>query len=257
MKVAALGWFGVRLGETDTRMGDFIVGTDSATAGADETRLVRCEYRMDVVQDPTNAAISAYRFAYGQEAPADPVAIYDHSACWHGNLTRAIELTNETTAIIDTDINSRRPVVTDTGYGAIRIGMTEEQVRAVLSPITSDETYYRRCKVLTSGTDPDQAWGLSVWINTDKGVVTGIETPPGTMTDRGVGDGSTMPQIRAAYESDHRIDVEGQPNIQGGQNIYLRRRSSTSEDVFIAFRVDRDGSIGPPNVGRNTSRESC
>lgn len=103
----AVRYFGFRFAESDARMGDIIVGADSATAAnADATKLIRCKYRLDVVQDPISSALSSVRIVTGEE---DPFAILKPSACFHNNLPRAIDLTNEATGIIDDDITARAP----------------------------------------------------------------------------------------------------------------------------------------------------
>ena len=99
---------------------------------------------------------------------------------------------------------------------------------------------------------------LKVWISDNSGGVTGIETPSGAVTDRGVGDSSTLAEIRMAYSgSQYTIDegnVGGQGmlaiNVFEGPNGYANRR-------LLSFQIEDSGRSAPPSIGRPKSAEGC
>ncbi|BAW07052.1 hypothetical protein NSERKGN1266_43100 [Nocardia seriolae] len=95
-----------------------------------------------------------------------------------------------------------------------------------------------------------------MWIDTAKGVVTGIETPPGTTTDRGVGDGSTPARIIAAYNADHTIE-QGAIGGQGSPAIIVSSKTATDRTHFLCFPIKEDGNAGPPSIGRPYASEGC
>ncbi|MFC9872663.1 hypothetical protein [Nocardia salmonicida] len=145
-------------------------------------------------------------------------------------------------------------VATDHGYGRLELGMTAQDVTGILTPVARDVTTYRRCRVISN--QADTVWDLAVWLNTDKGVVTGIETPQGTTTDRGVGDGSTPAQVLTAYSADHTIE-QGNIGGQGSPAVIVRAKNSPAPGRFICFPIKRDGSVGPPSIGRPYASEGC
>ncbi|BEK95710.1 hypothetical protein [Nocardia seriolae] len=152
-------------------------------------------------------------------------------------------------------INATRPnAATENGYRRITLGMSVKDVLAILSPIVRDTTYYSHCRVLSD--QPDRVYDFSVWIDTAKGVVTGIETPPGTTTDRGVGDGSTPARIIAAYNADHTIE-QGAIGGQGSPAIIVRSKTATDRTHFLCFPIKEDGNAGPPSIGRPYASEGC
>src|SRR5581483_10960679 len=99
---------------------------------------------------------------------------------------------------------------------------------------------------------------LKVWIADSSGQVTGIETPPGTLTDRGVGDGSTPAQIRAAYSGSQYTIDEGNVGGQGmlAINVFEGPKDYTSHRL-LNFQIGDNGRSGPPSIGRPKAWEGC
>ena len=89
-----------------------------------------------------------------------------------------------------------------------------------------------------------------IYIADESGRVIGIATPDGTLTDRGVGDGSTADQIRAAYSRDHTIEVG---RFDG---LVVKPNGSTNPLEFLSF-APKDGKLGPPLVGRYYWDDDC
>ena len=89
-----------------------------------------------------------------------------------------------------------------------------------------------------------------IYVADESGRVIGIATPAGTLTDRGVGDGSTPEQLKSAYARDHAIE----PGRFDG--LVVKPNGSTNPLEFISFPV-RDGKLGPPQVGRYYWDDDC
>lgn len=162
-------------------------------------------------------------------------------------------LTGENEAFFSIAV-TRLDVATERGYMRITLGMTAKDVLAVLSPPVRDATSYGHCRVISKM--PDAPYNFAVWIDTTKGIVTGIGTPLGTKTDRGVGDGSTPAQILAAYAADHTIE-QGAVGGQGMSAIIVKPKQTTDQTHFICFPIKEDGNAGPPSIGRRYAEEGC
>jgi hypothetical protein len=95
-------------------------------------------------------------------------------------------------------------------------------------------------------------------IHLTEAVVTQIRTPPGTQTDRGVGDGSTVQQITAAYSVDHAVRTI---ETQAGSSIYVT--TENPDAVLMHSSGNLIGSpmngntVGPPLVGDIADFEYC
>jgi hypothetical protein len=73
------------------------------------------------------------------------------------------------------------------------------------------------------------------------------------MTDRGVGDGSTVSAIQAAYAGDSTITRE--PSLGGHETLRVQP-NDPGAGQFLAFQVDGD-TAGQPHVGRTPGSEGC
>ncbi|CAM2740948.1 VWA domain-containing protein [Skermania piniformis] len=142
------------------------------------------------------------------------------------------------------------PLADFQGYGPMKIGMTETEVRSVAEkPL--DKQHYYNCTVLAAARGAD--WReLSVWIDDKTGKVTGINTPLGTMTDRGVGDGSTVAAVTEAYAADASVE-----RATGGQGSKILRVTPKDAGYSIAFTLADDDTIGQPHIGRSQGSEGC
>lgn len=100
LEVARFRWFGLTSTSLGSAaVGDFIVGTESAFGGADLNRRVECRYTLDA--DGALADAVAYRWQLKTANEArEPVSGVKDSACFHGNLMRSIELTNEALGVV-------------------------------------------------------------------------------------------------------------------------------------------------------------
>ncbi|MBJ8348326.1 hypothetical protein [Antrihabitans sp. YC2-6] len=139
-----------------------------------------------------------------------------------------------------------KPVATALGFGPVLVGMTLTEATAALAETQYEQTHADPypCTVLSGPT------AGTVYVADQSGRVIGIETPAGTLTDRGIGDGSTPDQLRAEYEGDHAIAA-------GPFDGFIVQPIGTSNPLeFLSFAVD-DGRLGPPYVGRNYWDDDC
>lgn len=88
--------------------------------------------------------------------------------------------------------------------------------------------------------------------------VTVIESPPGTLTDRGVGDGSTVAQIESVYGNDHSTRTI---QTESGQSIFVTtgdpgQVGNGDPGGLIGFSI-HDGTVGPPVIGGVPGFEYC
>lgn len=142
-------------------------------------------------------------------------------------------------------------VATFDGFGPIKIGMTAAQVEEVAGRPLQREHYYN-CTVLAAA--PGADWReLSVWIDDSTNLVTGINTPQGTTTDRHVGDGSTVDEVAAAYTGFGIVE-----RSSGGQGSNALRVSPANDAggqyIFFALEYPR---VGAPTIGRTPGQEGC
>lgn len=142
-------------------------------------------------------------------------------------------------------------VATFVGYKSLGIGMTQAEAVAVMGPATVNQYY--NCTVLGENTMN----ALRVWISNRTGRVTGIETPSGTLTDRGVGDGSTISEIHAAYDGFGYTIDDGYGGGQGSRAINIFDGPNTYENHRMLNFPLEAGRSGPPSVGRARASEGC
>lgn len=137
------------------------------------------------------------------------------------------------------------------GYGPIKIGMTEAEVLKVTNQ-KLDKQHYYNCTVLAAAPGADSR-SLSVWIDDDTRKVTGIITPQDTMTDRGVGDGSTAAAVTDAYAEGATVERTG-----GGQGAEVLKVAPINAEPgqSLAFLLDGE-TVGQPYVGRSPGDEGC
>lgn len=106
-EVPKIGWFGITTSSTKIPVGDLIVTGASAFQGADSTTRASCDYEIN----PVRGVSDTIGLTFGLTSKADvaqlPLAAFG-GACFHTNLMRDIELTNEATGAVNDDIAGRQ-----------------------------------------------------------------------------------------------------------------------------------------------------
>lgn len=142
------------------------------------------------------------------------------------------------------------PVATFDGYGTVRIGMAEEQATEAIGAGPREQS--GGCIIL----GPGEITPVRAWISEKTTHLNGISTPPGTMTDLGVGDGSTVDEVRAAYA---QFAIDDGP-VTDGAGPRLTVYDGPKEFIahrMLGFAVHPDGTVGPPSIGRPADWVGC
>jgi pimeloyl-ACP methyl ester carboxylesterase len=107
-----LGWF--TSDKAPIRAGDIVVTLDSAQAQSDARRVVSCKYQLNPVRGVGDTLSLWIGVTAKNDVPQQPVASL-FGACFHSNLMRSIELSNEIMGIVDDDVTmtGRSSPVTD------------------------------------------------------------------------------------------------------------------------------------------------
>lgn len=103
------GWFSLPWATTSADVGDMIVTKGSALAGTPHTKNATCKYQLNAVR----GSLDEIGLLFGQVArgdvPQQPLKAFT-GACFHVDLMRGIELTDEALGAVADDISSRIPV---------------------------------------------------------------------------------------------------------------------------------------------------
>lgn len=105
-EVPATGWFALPWQTESVPVGDLIVTAGSATSRADLTKKVRCSYQLNPVRGATDSLGLTFQQVARNDVAASPLGAMT-GPCFHTQLMRGIELTNEAVGIIADDIESR------------------------------------------------------------------------------------------------------------------------------------------------------
>lgn len=105
-ELPSLGWFSLPAREEYVSGTDVVVLEESAIARATATQNVRCRYQMDATRGAVDTLGLTLRVTAPNEAAEVPWSSLS-GACFHNNLMRSIELTNEVMGLIDEDIRER------------------------------------------------------------------------------------------------------------------------------------------------------
>jgi pimeloyl-ACP methyl ester carboxylesterase len=108
-QIPTMGWFALPWDTNSVATGDMIVTADSALQGADKTKTVSCSYQLSPVRGATDFV--GLRFGLVSVADTADVPLKTFTGpCFHGDLMRSIELTNEAVGAVADDLGSRQPV---------------------------------------------------------------------------------------------------------------------------------------------------
>ncbi|WP_052270290.1 lipase/acyltransferase domain-containing protein [Streptomyces sp. MUSC 125] len=244
-QVPRLGWFGLSWGRTTSvEAGDLIVTSGSAFQGADSTRTVSCSYQLSPVRGTTDAL--GLRLGLISKADVADVPLKAFTgACFHPDLMRSIELTNEALGAVSDDIRSRQPVTASSllsapvpaacGHPAGKLssgklpGVPKGRGVMGLAWVTTGQP---RADLLTFGDlDGDGTGDAAAALYCDAGGV------PWPEIIAFYGPGSTL--IGHISLSDINL-----PGHEAGENALVHRLRYTAKGVVVQWSTQQDGAPG-------------
>ncbi|MDG5808734.1 alpha/beta hydrolase [Streptomyces ossamyceticus] len=240
-QVPDMGWFALPWSTKSVDTGDLIVTTASAFQGADSTRPVSCSYQLNAVRGATDSL--ALTFGLASKADVADVPLKAMSGpCFHPDLMRSIELTNEALGAVSDDIESRQPVT----------------ARSLLSAPVPAACGHRAGK-LVDGKLPGipeihGVMGLS-WVETDRPRSDLVAF--GDLNRDGASDaaatlycnagGVSWPEIIAFYErgptllGSVSLSTINLPEHEPGQNAHVHRLRYADGGVVTQWSTQQDG----------------
>ncbi|MBE8518368.1 alpha/beta hydrolase [Amycolatopsis sp. H6(2020)] len=210
--VSGQGWFRAPWDVSGVSVGDLLVMPDSATAGATSARKASCSYELNLMRVGTDAIEVLAGFAARNDVGRSIFSLA--WPCYHSNLMRTVELTNEATGLVNEDITGRTPlddVIRFDGIGIFDLTMTAADLRA--RGFTDHGNLYTE-------TDPDcvsytkPGATLSFSVERKTGRILGIKTGSGRAMTTQVGKihaGSTLAELKTAfrgYRIEERFDMD-------------------------------------------------
>lgn len=225
--VPKLGWFHSPWDVDKVAVGDLVVMPASATAGATSTRKVSCSYQLN----PIRAGTDAIGLQIGVIAQNDAARSVLSLAwpCYHNNLMRTIELTNEAVGLVNEDISRRTPpssMIRFDGIGAFDLTMTAADLRArgfvdrgnLYTPTNPDcVSYTKAAATMSFSVERKTGRILAIKSTAGKGAIT---TEVG-----GISVGSTLAQARNAFRAYQIEEHFGLDFGQGTNGIVVNGQS--------------------------------
>lgn len=101
------GWFRLPWQTSDVPLGDLIVDSSSARRGSEVNKLGSCTYQMDVIRGATDQIGLVFGQVARPNVARQPLGSFT-GACFHTNLMRTVQLTNEAIGAIAADLESRQ-----------------------------------------------------------------------------------------------------------------------------------------------------
>jgi hypothetical protein len=143
------------------------------------------------------------------------------------------------------------PVATFDGFGPVKIGMTKDQVLAVPGSKASSGQFSEFCVVNTS-LHLQVLFFQSGYPSDHVGT---ILTAPGAMTDRGVGDGSTPQQIKAAYAGSE-FTIDDGPGVGPMGTDGIKVKDASGRQIIFSLSSSA-GPAAPPIIGADPGESGC
>ena len=154
-------------------------------------------------------------------------------------------------------VSSAPSVANGEGFGAVKLGMTAAQVRTAVGSALTGTQEMGTCTLLSYRTPAGDA---TAYVHAPEGTVLAIQTPQAAKTDRGVGYGDNLDDLRAAYERDHTVEI--METQAGGAAIVTTGDPSQvgfgNPGGLIGFVLNEDGEFeSSPMVGGVPGFEYC
>jgi hypothetical protein len=178
LTVPKAGWFHLPWDVDQVPVGDLVVMPDSAAAGADATTDASCAYQLNPVRAGTDQIGLRLRVTATNDV-AQPITSA-LGACFHNNLMRTIQLTNEATGLVRDDIDSRQPDPTVTvdprdylaPYGGYAFVSPSGRFYCGILPSASGDPAVAGCQGETAPVpprpdtcSPEIGWGAGLYVN--------------------------------------------------------------------------------------------
>lgn len=103
------GWFNAPWKTLKVPMGDMIVDQASAATGSKLSKFGSCDYQLSVTRSATDSVGLIFGVVAPSEVARHPLGAFA-GACFHPNLMRTVQLTNEVMGAIADDLVLRQPV---------------------------------------------------------------------------------------------------------------------------------------------------
>lgn len=203
--VPRLGWFALPWDTDRVPVGDMIVTAGSATHGADTTTTARCGYQLNVVRGLADRIGLALGTTAVGDVAAGPLSSFA-GPCYHGNLMRTVQLTNEAVGILDADIGARSPnTVRFDGIGPLSLRLTAADLVA-RGYVDKGNLYQGADAACVRYAKDGEGFAFSVERQTGRVLAIRGSGDQALRTEiGGIHVGSTLAELRAAYAG-HRID---------------------------------------------------
>ncbi len=107
--VPRVGWFASPWETTDVSLGDLVVTRSSAQPPGAATYGIDCHYQLNVVRGATDTTLQIVNLRATDEVAQSPLEV--SGACFHANLMRSTELTNQVLGAVQDDIAEQLPHV--------------------------------------------------------------------------------------------------------------------------------------------------
>ena len=189
----------------------------------------------------------------------------DGSCCPSGTAETLWRWTGSALEVVSSDVvmpaidpeSPDAPVATADGFGPVELGMTLAEAKDAVGSMLLAGEEMAWCDVLTYRTLTGDA---VAYVHNPEGTVLAIQTPDAARTDRGVGSGDDLADLRAAYARDHGVETM---ETQAGSAVAVTTGDPAqigfgNPGGLIGFAMTPNGFLtGAPMVGGVPGFEYC
>jgi pimeloyl-ACP methyl ester carboxylesterase len=250
-QVPQAGWFALPWNTSPVPVGDMIVAVDSALTGTSLTKQVQCSYQLNAVRGITDSVALTLgmvnknlAMVSKNDVAQQPFAAFT-GACFHVDLMRDIELTNEATGEISADIASRQPV-------------TATDLLSAPVPASCNHLAGTLVNGELPGIPQGQGFMQLGWLGNPSSQHPGLVL--GDLNGDGHGDAATVlactaggvswPAIIAFYTAGPKLlgsvglDSINLPGHSPGENDLVNKMSYSNGAVDVSWVTEQDGDAG-------------
>jgi pimeloyl-ACP methyl ester carboxylesterase len=214
-QVPQAGWFALPWNTSPVPVGDMIVTVDSALTGASSTKQVPCSYQLNAVRGVTDSVALSVGLVSKNDVAKQPLNAFK-GACFHTDLMRDIELTNEATGEISADIAARDPerlsYITSSGQVELVTVHADGSLtdRRIIGPVSSAASGVTVHALSASSDGKWLAWLEEPKTASDQGAPTTTVVVRSTDAVSPPLTGNVTPVIgRIGFTSDRVVAIEG------------------------------------------------